>query len=111
MSHPVQIFEVLSRFSSLTIPRAVHTQDDYGDRALHYAARWGHTELATILLDAGADIGAKNKKGSMALERAAAYAHQDTLQLLLCRGANVNESTELSLVVPSRLLPQKDMGR
>jgi ankyrin repeat protein len=68
----------------------VHTEDNAGNRALHYAACWGHTELVKILLDAGADIGAKNKNGNMALDRAAANGHQDALQLLLCQGADVD---------------------
>jgi ankyrin repeat protein len=72
---------------------SVKLEDDAGNRALHYAACWGHTELAKTLLDAGADAGAKNKSKGTALERSAGNGHQDTLKLLLSRGANINEST------------------
>src|ERR1700722_5089067 len=45
-------------------------EDGSGNRALHYAVRWGHAELASILLDAHAEIGVKNKAESTTLELA-----------------------------------------
>jgi len=38
---------------------------DYGHSrpALDYASEKGHTEMAALLLNAGADVGAKNKWG------------------------------------------------
>ena len=35
----------------------VDTRDDAGNTALHFAARWGHTDLVKMLLNAGADRG------------------------------------------------------
>jgi len=38
---------------------------DYGhsQTALHFASAKGHTEMAALLLNAGADVGAKNEGG------------------------------------------------
>ncbi|KAH0562181.1 hypothetical protein GP486_003125 [Trichoglossum hirsutum] len=71
----------------------VEAADYRRNRALHYAARRGHSGLANMLLDAGAKIGAKNVDGCTALERAAANGHEEVVGLLLSRGADVNEST------------------
>src|SRR5207248_10376690 len=43
--------------------------DSFGNRALHYAVRWGHKELTSMLLDAHAEIGPKNTADSTPLER------------------------------------------
>jgi len=37
-------------------PGMVHTVDDEGGTALHYASYLGHVEVASYLLDQGADI-------------------------------------------------------
>jgi ankyrin repeat domain-containing protein 50 len=77
----------------LATGKSVEEEDSYGNRALHYAARWGHKELADILLDVHAEIGPKNKYLSTPLEQAAGNGHEEVLELLLRRGANVNEKT------------------
>jgi len=41
----------------------VNVQDNYGDTALHDAAKFGHETVAKILLDAGANTTLKNKAG------------------------------------------------
>jgi len=41
----------------------LNVQDVFGDTALHDAAKFGHEVTAGILVDAGADMGLKNKAG------------------------------------------------
>jgi len=56
--------------------------DDFGNRALHHASRWGHANVVKALLDAGAMAEAQNNSKCTALERAAANGHEEVVQLL-----------------------------
>ena len=92
------LLHIASRYNLQTTVRAllrkgknIEAADESGLTALHYAARWGHTGLAAILLDAHADIEAASD-GLTPLVRAAARGHEDMVGLLLQRGANVNQS-------------------
>jgi ankyrin repeat protein len=67
--------------------------DDDGNRALHYASRWGHVQIVKALLDAGALIDEENKSKCTVLERAAANGHREVVEMLLAKGANVNKQT------------------
>ena len=63
-----------------------------GFTALHYAAFFGHAELARFLVDAGAqlDIRAKNDMQVTPLHSAAAGGHREVALLLIAAGADVN---------------------
>jgi ankyrin repeat protein len=67
--------------------------DDEGNKALHYAARWGHKQIVSILLGADANIHARNAAQLTPLERAAAGSHVAVVELLLEKGAEVNCQT------------------
>ena len=54
--------------------------------ALHMAARRGHIEIARVLLDCGAAIGARDSKGDTPLDRAVNCRRSLMVQLLLERG-------------------------
>jgi len=56
---------------------------------LHIAARFGREDLAAILLSAGADPNARDKRGERPLHLAAEHGHPDVVRLLLRRGANL----------------------
>ncbi|TGO31111.1 hypothetical protein BPAE_0001g00050 [Botrytis paeoniae] len=71
----------------------LESMDDDGNRALHYASRWGHVQIVKTLLDAGALIDEENKSKCTALERAAANGHREVVKMLLAKGANVNKQT------------------
>lgn len=69
---------------------SAHVQGDIISDALYAAARNGHTEVVTLLLDRGASPDAKGFFGGTALHWAAFNGHEETVQLLLTRGARVD---------------------
>jgi ankyrin repeat protein len=62
--------------------------DRGGSTLLHHAAGFGTLETMAMLLDAGADVNAKNRRGSTPLHWA--IDDEAKVRLLLARGANVN---------------------
>jgi ankyrin repeat protein len=58
-----------------------------GDTALHCAAFWGRSEIARLLIDAGADVNALNDEKSTPLHNAARAANVKMARLLLEKGA------------------------
>jgi ankyrin repeat protein len=63
-------------------------QDAGGSTALHHASAFATPAIMKMLLDAGADVAAKNRFGQMPLHWA--FASTERTSLLLTRGANVN---------------------
>ena len=59
-----------------------------GMTPLHMSARRGTTSIAEALLDAGADIEARDKNGETPLRRAVNCGQERMVELLLDRGAN-----------------------
>ena len=62
----------------------------FGATALSSAALFGHTQIIALLLEAGADINAKNRDGGTALHNAAFLGQYEAAKLLLENGADVN---------------------
>ena len=75
-------------------PWIVFAMDKYGNTPLHDTARYGHLDVATLLLDRGANVESKTKDSYTALHRAARNGHLDVVTLLLDRGANVESKTK-----------------
>lgn len=61
---------------------------EYDKTGLHWAAERDHVEVASLLLDAGADIEAKTSWGATALDWAATMGGVGVGDLLLVRGAS-----------------------
>ena len=57
---------------------------------LHYAARFGYTQEASVLIANGADVHATNRDGNSPLHMAAQAGHTKTALALIEKGANVN---------------------
>lgn len=69
----------------------VNGRSGSGDQTpLHMAARRGNVNVAEALLNAGADIEARDTKGETPLRRAVNCGHPEFAKLLLERGANPN---------------------
>lgn len=64
--------------------------DTAGRPPLYYAAWYGYTKYARILIDAGADVSKADFNQSTPLHPAALCNRPDIIQLLLDNGANVN---------------------
>jgi len=80
--------QLLARDASL-----VRVRDKDGSTPLHWAAWKGHREVARLLLDAGAEVNARNKNrhwGTTPLHAAAHGNQVDVAKLLLARGAKIN---------------------
>jgi len=71
-------------------PNLTHTKDPEGDTPLHWAARSGQTNSASLLLAKGAEVDARNKLKLTPLHLAAANAHRAMAELLLSNRADIN---------------------
>ncbi len=75
-------------------PSLLESHSSDGWTPLHLASFFGHAELATALLDRGADVNARsaNAMKNTALHAAAAGGQIELMRLLLARGADANAS-------------------
>lgn len=62
----------------------------FGSTALSSAALFGHTKVIALLLEAGADINARNRDGGTPLHSAAFLGQYEAAKLLLENGADIN---------------------
>uniref|UniRef100_A0A8C2S9N8 K Homology domain-containing protein n=1 Tax=Capra hircus TaxID=9925 RepID=A0A8C2S9N8_CAPHI len=79
--------------SNTTAGANVHATTATGDTALTYACENGHTDVADVLLQAGADLEHESEGGRTPLMKAARAGHVCTVQFLISKGANVNRTT------------------
>lgn len=78
---------------------APDTRDEYGLTGLICAARKGEVEIAEILLNAGADIEARDRRRRTALHHAVAFKRHDFVEFLASRHASMN-STDIHGCTP-----------
>ena len=67
----------------------VNHSGDEGCTALHWASKKSYPEVVQVLIDAGADIEAKEEKGRSPLHKACMSGHLDIVKLLVRSGAGV----------------------
>jgi ankyrin repeat protein len=75
-------------------PDLVFSRDRYGYTPLHYAAAFGHTDIAKFLLDNKAQASAVATNGGTPLLAAAWKGHADVVKLLLSHKADFNAKAE-----------------
>ena len=61
-----------------------------GVTALHWATKYGHTNVARLLVDAGWSLEARNMIGGTPLHMAAVTGKLETVKYLLLRGAHID---------------------
>jgi len=71
--------------------------NDKGETLLHVAAKQGRVELATALLDSGADVDAADSNGVTALHLAALNGHARMISLLLRNDASADAAISQDL--------------
>jgi ankyrin repeat protein len=76
-------------------PDAWKTTNKVGNQPLHEAARGGNNEAVGLLLERGADVGARGFSGWTALHYAARGGHPETCRILLVAGADRNAICDL----------------
>ena len=72
----------------------VDAKGNRGGVPLHEAARWGHKEIAELLIAKGADVNAKTKYGYTPLHTASDSGYKEIAELLIAKGADVNAKDE-----------------
>ena len=83
----------------------MNAKDEFGYTPLHHAAWNGRTEIAELLIAAGADVNAKDGWEWTPLHIAASKSHKEIIELLIAKGADVNAlndkgDTPLDLAMP-----------
>ena len=84
--------------------------DEQGDKdsCLGVAAAFGHKEVVLALIEAGADIGYRNKNGSTPLHIAAFFCYPEITKTLIDKGADKNAvDNEGGTALDGVLLPWK----
>ena len=100
----ITLADVLRRIEAADLPDfidrpvdSIATRSAFGDTPLHIAALWGELEMATVLLDAGADIDARGEDDYTPLHYAIEQEKPEVAELLIARGANLLARDRLGL--------------
>ena len=72
----------------------VNTKHKWGRNPLHLASRWNRVEIAKILIEAGANLEAKEDNGDTPLHWASDSGSIGTVELLIEKGANVDAKSD-----------------
>ena len=76
---------------------------------LHYAAAFGHQEIAALLIRSGADVNAKDEKGWALLHFMAVAGNKEIAELLINSGAVVHANTDTGWT-PLHLADNKEIA-
>jgi len=94
-------------------PIGPHSRSRTGDTPLHFAVIQGNIRAISLLLDAGADIGAAGETGYTPLHYAVEQEQLEAVRVLLERGADISlrAATGLTPVKLAELIPHHEIKR
>lgn len=75
-------------------PEFLASRSEWGETPLHLAAARGNVQATAVLLDLGADVGARDADGATPLHRAVRQGSIEIAKLLLARGADPSAEAE-----------------
>ena len=75
--------------------------------ALHVAAKWGKSNMVTLLLERGANLESKTRDGLTPLHCAARSGHENVVDVMIQRGAPISAKTKNGLA-PLHMSSQGD---
>ena len=88
-------FEKIDKLlSSLIVNVFINIQNQHGGTALMFASDKGHTDIARLLIEGGANKDIQDRTGTTALMFASLQGHVATVRLLLEAGANKDMQTQ-----------------
>ena len=90
---------------------AMDVPGETGETPLILAILGGHPAVADLLIEKGADIGARNRGGFTALHAAAYISDIDTARKLLGKGANLNDQANKAGVTPLSVAAEEGQVR
>lgn len=91
-----------------TEPALVSATDAAGATPLHLAALAGAADIATLLLDSGADLGTTDARGFTPLLYAVHRGHGEIVRLLISRDAGLDPARAMGGVSPVQLALMND---
>ncbi len=93
------------------VPESINFLDPKtGNTPLHITCQNGHEELTKILIDAGANVNAKNGKGQTALHMAMSYDYYRVVSMLLEGGADKEQKNDDGIPAIKGLEGDKTVG-
>ena len=102
------LFEAIKRDDldvvELLLKRGAHLlKNDYGEIALHVAAKYGSADAVKRLLDIGADLSARDLFGYTPLHKATMAARSEIVSILLDFDSDVHDSSNDRVLTPLHL--------
>src|SRR4051794_5284436 len=79
---------VLARRLLAKKPNKVDVRNNRGEAPLHLAARYGHKDVALLLLEKGADVNARDRFFCTPLHEAAIWGRSELVRLLVSHAAD-----------------------
>merc|ERR1712098_331446 len=75
----------------------INVQDDNGEAALHWAARWNRLKIGKFLLEAGAKLDVRNKWNETPLDIANDFDYEEFVAMIDKKNKKIRKNSELKI--------------